>query len=406
MTRFQMVFVAPLLLTFICQSYAQFLQTNSYANRPAQIHSNSRRLTAQELLKEETEKIEKHINLVDDALMGITGQGNKRAANSDADLLGLGLPPMPPSMVVQGQVALSQAKPAAAMKRSDATAVSVTQHRQIPEWYQPGNITYGSGTWNDPGTTETKKAVWSKSKVETNENPDVSEQLAEWSYDHGSYTTPHRNKIVLAVIELVPFLGFFGMDRLYLGQPVLAALKAGSFVCTAGVVGGIWALIDAVLVAHNCIEERTEIDKFAMMARFDTNEYELKTAAGIGGLIYLSWTLHICWFCYLLYKRMTRPNLQNYDPEVPPGVMLNPRGDPFFTNVANFKNHAINLKKDPFLQQLPLYEQSQKLTAGAGAHGTLPPTVTGPAGTLGDTLGSTRSNAGGTLRQDEVADFH
>jgi TM2 domain-containing membrane protein YozV len=187
-----------------------------------------------------------------------------------------------------------------------------------------------------------------------------------WDLGHGGPAQPvRRNKVVLAVIEMVPPLGVLGMDRLYLGQPVRAFIKAASFVGTFGVVGTIWSLCDAFVIGSNCVLESRRLDQFGMHVEFGNDQGRLKLSAGLGLLIFLIWWVHIVWFSWYVYKNIQpggrfyeqwlyviglqdkllqqrREHTQRY---------VNPARDPFLTALEQPHGHC--LKTDPFLSRLP-----------------------------------------------------
>jgi len=329
---------------------------------------------------QEAAKIQKNIYLVDQALMGVTGQ-HVRADEGGVDLgivRGVLKPGQAP--VVQGRLAPAVVKPSYAeiqmpvkvqgslVQKKQVAPMSLMQSQPVdntlPDWYQPGKITIevdnGTDTlWNK--NTTVRPIAWSQDEKSS---PTVIDSLKEWNYDYGARAIPRRNKLVLATIELIPVFSAVGMDRFYLGQPVLAALKAFFFIICGyynfeggwsfflAVLSSFWPLLDAYFVARNCIAERTEIDEFGLIALFYNSKAELKIAAYIGGLIYLSWTLHMLWCGRLLYLWYIRAPMRNFDPELAEGG-VDPANDPFLQNVMNFQDKAINLNADPFLASLP-----------------------------------------------------
>merc|ERR1719440_2316781 len=364
---------------------------------------------------QEAAKIQKNIDLVDQAFMGVTGQHVK--AHYGGVRLGIIRGVLEPGQapVVQGRLAPAAVRPSNAehqmpvkvqgslVQKRPITPMSLMQSQPVvntlPDWYQPGKITIeednGTDTlWNKNTTVE--PIAWSQDEKSS---PHVIDVLKEWNYDYGARDIPRRNKLVLATIELIPAFSVFGMDRFYLGQPVLAALKAFFFIICGyynfqggwsaflGVLTSFWPLLDAYFVARNCIAERTEIDEFGMIALFDNSKTELQIAAAIGGLIYLSWSLHMLWCGRQLYLWYIRAPERNFDPELAEGG-VDPANDPFLENVMNFQDKAIDLNADPFLTRLPPKGRAPAVDQPGGASG-LQPTGFG----------------GYPLRRDEVADY-
>jgi len=175
--------------------------------------------------------------------------------------------------------------------------------------------------------------------------------LVEWQYV-GPHTLPHRNKIVLASIELVFPLTWFGLDRLYLGQPIMAVLKMLSFFCTCGVVGTVWAFLDMFVIAQNCLLGEQYLHQFGMGAWFG-DKLQINIATVLGILIVIVWIGgYILLFC-LIYPRVNLPAFEWFlqHPDYRGHVPVNLAKDPWLTSVndkGHNKHRELDLARDPF----------------------------------------------------------
>eukprot|EP00971_Amphidinium_carterae_P073260 1448409-Amphidinium_carterae.2 len=61
-------------------------------------------------------------------------------------------------------------------------------------------------------------------------------------------------------------MGILGIDRCYMGQPILGVLKG----LTCGGCCGIWAIIDFVIIAINCLQSLESINAGGFKAQFNT----------------------------------------------------------------------------------------------------------------------------------------
>lgn len=75
---------------------------------------------------------------------------------------------------------------------------------------------------------------------------------------------PPRNKLVLVLLELFILPSCCGIDRCYMGQPVLGVFKAMTF---AGF--GVWGFLDFWTVNLNSFKKRPDISAFGYRATFN-----------------------------------------------------------------------------------------------------------------------------------------
>jgi TM2 domain-containing membrane protein YozV len=71
-----------------------------------------------------------------------------------------------------------------------------------------------------------------------------------------------RNKLLLAVIELLG-LGFFGVDRCYMGQNLVGLIKALTF---GGL--GVWALVDYIVIIAGCLARTPSLTAMGYVTTF------------------------------------------------------------------------------------------------------------------------------------------
>lgn len=76
-------------------------------------------------------------------------------------------------------------------------------------------------------------------------------------------TVPVKNKIILAILEVL-MLGICGIDRCYLGQTCLGVVKG---ITLGGL--GIWALLDYLTVAVDCLGQWSSIEFMGFNAKFE-----------------------------------------------------------------------------------------------------------------------------------------
>lgn len=250
-----------LLLTILCFWNSAAALDIRHAHPDVQRSSMPRRpglrVTTQDVLKKTSQRIQRKIDLVDAALMAIRGQRAPQAA---------------------------QHSPAKRVRHKDPHASNRREgHRRLAKTAAMlEDNANATGYAHVHHTWDGADDIWYT----------------------GPRAVPHRNKLVLAALELLPPLGMFGMDRLYLGQPLIAVCKMLSFAFTFGLLGTAWSMFDAFIVAQNCILQSPELEQFGMAALFGTEG--LGTAAVMGVLIYLSWFFHIVYISRLIY-RSTRP---------------------------------------------------------------------------------------------------
>lgn len=60
---------------------------------------------------------------------------------------------------------------------------------------------------------------------------------------------PDAPKDWLVAVLLSIFLGYFGIDRFYLGYTGLGIVKLLITICTCGIAGWVWWLVDVILIA-------------------------------------------------------------------------------------------------------------------------------------------------------------
>lgn len=77
--------------------------------------------------------------------------------------------------------------------------------------------------------------------------------------------SPVKNKVVLAIIELVG-LGFCGVDHCYMDRPLMGVIKG----LTLGACG-VWAFIDYVFIVYNCLVRSSTINVVSFTATFSDN---------------------------------------------------------------------------------------------------------------------------------------
>merc|ERR1719401_251470 len=63
-----------------------------------------------------------------------------------------------------------------------------------------------------------------------------------------------------------------GVDRLYLGAYGTAAAKLAVCVCTCGLGGFVWGLVDFFAIMLNAFHKRDAIARFGMYASFDQDQ--------------------------------------------------------------------------------------------------------------------------------------
>lgn len=116
---------------------------------------------------------------------------------------------------------------------------------------------------------------------------------------------PVRSKALMALFEIVfVFLAFCGVDRCYMGQPLLGLLKG----CSCGGCG-IWFLIDLLAITVNVLLKAPSINSAGFFATWDPDT--IGTAVTLG-IIFLPLYACCCCFCGVKYgttiKAMVRSN--------------------------------------------------------------------------------------------------
>jgi len=101
---------------------------------------------------------------------------------------------------------------------------------------------------------------------------------------------PGKNKVVLAILEVLG-LGFFGIDRMYLGGPNIA-LGIAKLLTLAGL--GVWGVVDAFTIFINCIQREPSIHAASMHYDFDPSGIETAHALGVLGLVMLVVPMACC----------------------------------------------------------------------------------------------------------------
>jgi len=91
---------------------------------------------------------------------------------------------------------------------------------------------------------------------------------------------PYKSKVVLIVLEIVPILGPLGVDRFYMGNIWGGVIKCLVCICTCGLGGIIWGIIDAIIVIVNCLNRDTNINTSWMTAKFHTAGIETAHTLG------------------------------------------------------------------------------------------------------------------------------
>jgi len=85
-----------------------------------------------------------------------------------------------------------------------------------------------------------------------------------------------KSKVVLILIEILPFVPMFGVDRLYMGNIGTGILKLCVTFCTLGVGGVVWSLVDGIAIFLNCLDLSDTINVLGFKANFPP--HDLKTA--------------------------------------------------------------------------------------------------------------------------------
>lgn len=99
------------------------------------------------------------------------------------------------------------------------------------------------------------------------EREDV-EQI-EFVMDETGAKAPHKNKLILILLEFFFFIGFCGVDRCYMGQTCLGVLKGltcGGF--------GFWFMMDWFIVVINSLNKMHSIDALGFHADFGNDHIE------------------------------------------------------------------------------------------------------------------------------------
>jgi TM2 domain-containing membrane protein YozV len=95
---------------------------------------------------------------------------------------------------------------------------------------------------------------------------------------------PEKNKLVVVLLQLFALPAFCGVDRCYMGQPCIGALKALTF---AGF--GVWAFIDQVIVLVNSLKMEPSINTVGFVANWEPTSIE--------PAYYLAWVQLVMMLC-------------------------------------------------------------------------------------------------------------
>lgn len=98
---------------------------------------------------------------------------------------------------------------------------------------------------------------------------------------------PVRRKVMLVLIELLG-LGWFGLDRCYMGQHVLGLVKA----LTGGGLA-VWALLDYIVVVFNCFSQAKSIDVVGYRATFQSGD--------VPDDVHVAFWISIFFFCFMCF---------------------------------------------------------------------------------------------------------
>jgi len=114
-----------------------------------------------------------------------------------------------------------------------------------------------------------------------------------------------RNKVFLILLDIFPPSAMLGLDRMYLGSMWTGITKLLVCLCTCGLGGIVWGLVDGVAVASNCIRRQETIDVMDMHAQFGLGQIQL---AEILGYIYVAMLMFFTGFAaHLFCSKLSLP---------------------------------------------------------------------------------------------------
>jgi len=99
---------------------------------------------------------------------------------------------------------------------------------------------------------------------------------------------PIKNKVILVLLEAFILPACCGIDRCYMGQPLMGVLKAATF---AGL--GVWGVLDYGVVIISALKEESSINSFGFHADFG-DHHQVMTA---GYFSYVMFGFMICFGC-------------------------------------------------------------------------------------------------------------
>merc|ERR1712244_22020 len=98
--------------------------------------------------------------------------------------------------------------------------------------------------------------------------------------------TSKKNKLILILLEATG-LSVLGIDRFYLGDTGAGVGKLCVTICTCGVGGAIWGIIDSLAVLLNCLQSETSINTLGMHATFESQD--VQAAHTVAVIVLLLW---------------------------------------------------------------------------------------------------------------------